>query len=86
MINIQTIVDNAISVNLDEYKKEVERYNLYKRVSETSKTKKDIKDFNNYAMQSLNTFNAIEDTLLRLFPDFDAYISQRLVKARLEVK
>ena len=44
MIDMQTIVDNAISVNLDEYKKEVERYALYKRVSETSKTKKDIKD------------------------------------------
>jgi len=86
MINIQTIVDNALSVNLDEYKKEAERYELYKRVSETSKTKKDIKDFNNYAMQSLNTFNAIEDTLIRLFPEWDEYINERLVKARLEVK
>ena len=86
MINVQTLVDNAISANLEEYKKEAERYYLYKKVSERSKTKKDIRDFKNYATVCINTFNAIEDTLIRLFPDFEDYINNRLTEARIEVK
>jgi len=86
MINIQTLVDNAILANLEDYKRETERYYLYKKVSERSETKKDIRDFNHYASVCINTFNAIEDTLIRLFPEFEDYISDRLTEARIEVK
>ena len=86
MINMQTIVDNAIDANLQVYKKEARHYYTLKRIADTSKTKKDIRDFSNMASSSLNIFSTIEDTLIRLFPDFDEYITERLVRARLEVK
>ena len=86
MIDMQTIVDNAIDANLEVYKKEAKHYYQLKRIADASKTKKDIRDFGNMAYSSLNIYSTIEDTLIRLFPDFDEYISQRLVRARLEVK
>ena len=84
-MNIQTLVDSAIEANMDAYKNEVKKSALYKRVAKSSTTKKETNDFNNYALQSLYMFNTIEETLIRLFPDFDEYISNKLVKARLDV-
>ena len=86
MINIQTIVDNAIDANIEVYKKEVKHYYSLKRIADTSQTKKDIRDFENMAYSSLNIYSTIEDTLIRLFPDWEEYITERLVRARLEVK
>ena len=92
MINIQTLVDNAISANLEEYKTQVKTYYMYKRIAEeksktlTKEEMEDIKDFNSYARIRLNIFNAIEETLIRMFPEFEDYINERLIEARIEVK
>ena len=84
MINIQTIVDDAIEANLYAYVETYKTYSTYKRVSENSTTKKDIKEFKEMSWRYLAEINAIEDTLIRLFPDYESYISNKLSKARIK--
>ena len=83
---IKNLVDNAIEANIEDYKRECKNYYLYSDVEKASKTKKDSRDFRHHATGSLKAFSAIEDTLIRIFPEWDEYINERLVKARLEVK
>ena len=82
---IKNLVDNAIEVNIEDYKRECKNYYLYSDLEKSSKTKKDSRDFRHYATGSLKAFSAIEDTLIRIFPEWNEYITERLVKERLKV-
>lgn len=86
MITLQTLVDNAIEANIETYKHEAEQYYILRKIADESKTKKDIKEFKGLAHSRLSAFYSIECTLVRIFPDFEDYINDKLVKARLSVK
>ena len=84
MINIQTLVDSAIEANRVAY---VEAYRNFchwadsstSNCSEESKIRRQ-----GYADIEFYTFNAIKDSIVRIFPDYAAYIEATLSSYRGE--
>jgi hypothetical protein len=84
MINIQTLVDSAIEANREAY---VEAYRDFchwtdcdnSTCSEESKIRR-----KGYADIEFYTFNAIKDSIVRIFPDYAAYIEATLSSYRGE--
>ena len=78
MINMQTIVDNAIKANAEAYKTSY----FHAQYWENEKTDLNAEKFA-YAMR--HEYRAISDTLTRLFPDAEDYIRKALTDLRVEV-
>ena len=84
MINIQTLVDSAIEANRAAY---VEAYRDFyhwtncdnSNCSEQSKIRR-----KGYADIEFYTFNAIKDSIVRMFPDYATYIEDTLFSYRGE--
>lgn len=85
MINIKNIVDSAIEANIADYKKLVVKYNRYDSWASDSDNKKDAKDFQEMAFGYLSEFNQIKKTLVRIFPDQEQYINEKLIQARVSL-
>lgn len=78
MINMQTIVDNAIEANAEAYKTSY----FFAKHWENENTDLSAEKFA-YAMR--HEYRAISDTLTRLFPDEEDYIKKALTDLRIEV-
>jgi hypothetical protein len=79
MINIQTIVDNAIESNAEAYKNSYS-FSLYWADNDKAK------DGDKWALAMRHEYRAIAATLKRLFPDHADYISDSLTTLRVEAK
>lgn len=78
MINIKILVDNAISSNADAYKDSF-RQSLEWEQSDYEYAEK-------WACTFRHEYRAIADTLKRLFPDYEEYITDSLTVLRLQVQ
>ena len=78
MINIKTLVDDAISSNTDAYKDSF-RQSLEWEESDYEHAEK-------WACTFRHEYRAIADTLKRLFPDYEEYIADSLTVLRLQVQ
>jgi len=84
MINLQTLVDSAIEANRVAY---VEAYRNFchwadsstSSCSEESKIRR-----KGYAEVEFYTFNAIKDSIIRMFPDYATYIEDTFLSYRGE--
>jgi len=85
MINIKDIVDSAIQANIADYKKLVSKYNRYGRWADDTSNKKDSRDYQEMAWGYLGEFDQIKKTLVRIFPDHENYINDKLIKARVSL-
>ena len=78
MIDIKTLVDNALSANTNAYKDSF-RQSLEWEQSDYESAEK-------WACTFRHEYRAIADTLKRLFPDYEEYITDSLTVLRLQVQ
>jgi|14BtaG_2_1085337.scaffolds.fasta_scaffold31866_1 hypothetical protein len=85
MINIKDIVDSAIQANIADYKELVFKYNRYGRWADDTSNKKDARNYQEMSWGYLCEFNQIKKTLVRIFPDQEQYINDKLIQARVSL-
>jgi len=83
MINIKILVDNAISSNTDAYKASFKESLYWGDLAIDSDSKESAEK---WACTFRHEYRAIADTLKRLFPDYEDYITDSLTVLRLQVQ
>jgi len=80
MIDIFTLVDKALSANTEAYK------DSFRQSLEWEQNHTDYEYAEKWACTFRHEYRAIADTLIRLFPDHEGYISDYLTVLRLQVQ
>jgi len=86
MINIKDIVDSAIQANIADYKELVVKYNRYGRWADNTSNKKDARNYQEMSWGYLSEFDQIKKTLVRIFPDHEQYINDKLIQVRISLE
>jgi len=81
MINIKILVDNAISSNTDAYKASYKESLYWGDLAIDSDSKESAEK---WACTFRHEYRAIADTLIRLFPEHEGYISKSLAALRIQ--
>ncbi len=78
MIDVQTLVDNAIDANKDAFSDYKLREDYFVDAIKSAKKKQTKESFNSSAHGYFSRAMGIKETLERLFPDHAQYISEKL--------
>ena len=82
MINIQTLVDSAIEANREAYVEAYRDFVYWADMDNTNCSKESVIRRQGYQDAEFYTFNAIKDSVIRMFPDHTTYIEDTFYKLK----